>query len=114
MTETSNFPLSIPAIERKHFPRNFIRNAVCEFRFPVLFELEGQKHITDQSLTTFEEKLPPQFFRIQKSFIINKDKIKEMHRHFNSRYLFIMDDKAANRLTSGRTYHDAIRAEFGL
>ena len=58
--------------------------------------------------------LVPRFFRIQKSYIINKDRIKEMHRHFNSRYLFIMDDKSATRLTSGRTYHDAIREEFGL
>ena len=37
-----------------------------------------------------------------------------MHRHFNSRYLFTMDDKANTRLTSGRTYHDSIKAEFGL
>ena len=37
-----------------------------------------------------------------------------MHRHFNGRYLFVMDDKESTRLTSGRTYHDAIRTEFGL
>lgn len=83
-------------------------------KYVFIFTIDGQKHLTDQSLTTLEEKLPPQFYRIQKSYIINKDKIKEMHRHFNSRYLFVMDDKAGNRLTSGRTYHDAIRAEFGL
>jgi two-component system LytT family response regulator len=83
-------------------------------KYVFIYTLDGQKHLTDQSLTTLEEKLPAQFYRIQKSYIINKDKIKEMHRHFNSRYLFVMDDKAGNRLTSGRTYHDAIRAEFGL
>lgn len=76
--------------------------------------IDGQKHLTDQSLTLLEEKLPAQFYRIQKSYIINKDRIKEMHRHFNSRYLFVMDDKANSRLTSGRTYHDTIKAEFGL
>ncbi len=76
--------------------------------------IEGQKHLTDQSLTALEEKLPSEFYRIQKSYIINKDRIKEMHRHFNSRYLFTMDDKANTRLTSGRTYHDSIKAEFGL
>jgi two-component system, LytTR family, response regulator len=83
-------------------------------KYVFIYTTEGQKHITDQSLTTLEEKLPAHFYRIQKSYIINKDRIKEMHRHFNSRYLFIMDDKAGSRLTSGRTYHDAIRAEFGL
>lgn len=83
-------------------------------KYVYVFTTDGQKHLTDQSLTTLSEKLPAQFYRIQKSYIINKDKIKEMHRHFNSRYLFIMDDKAGTRLTSGRTYHDEIRSEFGL
>ncbi len=76
--------------------------------------IDGQKLLTDQSLTALEEKLPVDFYRIQKSYIINKERIKEMHRHFNSRYLFVMDDKANTRLTSGRTYHDAIKGEFGL
>jgi two-component system, LytTR family, response regulator len=83
-------------------------------KYVFIFTTEGQKHLTDQSLTALSEKLPPQFYRIQKSYIINKDKIKEMHRHFNGRFLFVMDDKAATRLTSGRTYHDTIRSEFGL
>jgi two-component system LytT family response regulator len=83
-------------------------------KYVFIFTIDGQKHLTDQSLTALEEKLPASFYRIQKSYIINKDRIKEMHRHFNSRYLFVMDDKTGSRLTSGRTYHDAIRAEFGL
>lgn len=83
-------------------------------KYVFIFTSDGQKHLTDQSLTTLSTKLPPQFFRIQKSYIINKDKIREMHRHFNGRYLFVMDDKDSTRLTSGRTYHDAIRDEFGL
>jgi two-component system LytT family response regulator len=79
-----------------------------------IYTMEGQKHLTDQTLSALAEKLPPQFFRIQKSYLINKEKIKEMHRHFNGRYLFIMDDKANTRITSGRTYYEDIRAEFGL
>jgi two-component system LytT family response regulator len=83
-------------------------------KYVFVFTADGRKHLTDQSLALLSEKLPHQFYRIQKSYIINKERIKEMHRHFNSRYLFIMDDRAGTRLTSGRTFHDAIRAEFGL
>lgn len=83
-------------------------------KYVYIYTADGQKHLTDQSLSQLQEKLPGQFFRIQKSYIINKDRIREMHRHFNSRYLFVMDDKAGTRLTSGRTYHDEIRTEFGL
>ena len=83
-------------------------------KYVFVFTTDGQKHLTDQSLTNMMEKLPPEFYRIQKSYIINKNRIKEMHRHFHGRFLFILDDKAGTRLTSGRTYHDAIKAEFGL
>jgi len=74
----------------------------------------GQKYLTDQTLSSLEEKLPSQFYRIQKSYIINRDKIKEMHRHFNSRFLFVMDNKEETRLTSGRTYYDPIKTDFNL
>ncbi|MES1218937.1 MAG: response regulator [Bacteroidota bacterium] len=83
-------------------------------KYVFVFTENGQKYITDQTLAALEEKLPSQFYRIQKSYIINRDKIREMHRHFNSRYLFIMENKESTRLTSGRTYHDLIKADFDL
>ena len=86
----------------------------AEDKYVFVYTLDGQKYLTDQSLSALSEKLPSQFYRIQKSYIINKEKIKEMHRHFNGRYLFIMEDKLGTRLTSGRTYHEEIKAEFGL
>jgi two-component system LytT family response regulator len=83
-------------------------------KYICVFTIDGQKFLTDQSLTVLAEKLPPAFCRIHRSYIINKDKIREMHRHFSGRYLFIMDDKPGTRLTSGRTYQDVFKTEFGL
>jgi two-component system, LytTR family, response regulator len=83
-------------------------------KYVFVYTSDGQKHLTDQSLSSLSEKLPLQFCRIQKSYIINKEKIREMHRHFNGRYLFIMEDKTGTRLTSGRTYHEELKAGFGL
>jgi two-component system LytT family response regulator len=83
-------------------------------KYVFVFTTDGQKHLTDQTLSILENKLPPGFYRIQKSYIINKERIREMHKHFNGRFLFIMDDKSGTRLTSGRTYYDQIKAEFGL
>lgn len=83
-------------------------------KYVFIHTIDGQKHLTDQTLTLLEEKLPSQFFRIQKSYIINKDRIKEMHKHFNGRFLFIMDDKEGTRVSSGRTYGDLIKKEFGF
>lgn len=86
----------------------------AEDKYVFVHMIDGAKHLTDQSLSLLEEKLPPQFFRIQKSYIINKERIREMHKHFNGRFLFSMDDKQATQLNSGRTYHEAIKKEFGL
>jgi len=83
-------------------------------KYVYVFTIDGQKYLTDHSLTALEEKLPSPFCRIHRSYIINKERIKEMHRHFSGRYLFIMEDKPATRLTSGRTYSDIFRSEFGL
>jgi len=83
-------------------------------KYVCVFTTDGQKFLTDHSLTTLAERLPSIFCRIHRSYIINKERIREMHRHFSGRYLFIMDDKAATRITSGRTYQDIFRAEFGL
>jgi two-component system, LytTR family, response regulator len=83
-------------------------------KYVFVFTIDGHKYLTDQSLTTLSTKLPSQFYRIQKSYILNRDKIREMHRHFNGRYLFIMEDKAGTRLTSGRTYYENIRTDFDL
>ena len=83
-------------------------------KYVYIHTIDGQKHLTDQSLALLEEKLPIQFYRVQKSFIINKDRIKEMHRHFNGRFLFTMDDKSATKISSGRTYYEQIKAEFDL
>jgi len=35
--------LAVPACARQHFSQNFIKTAVCEFRFPTLHEIDGPK-----------------------------------------------------------------------
>ena len=83
-------------------------------KYVFAYTADGQKYLTDQSLAALSDKLPAEFYRIQKSYIINKEKIREMHRHLNGRFLFVMDDKAGTRLTSGRTYYDEIKSQFDL
>jgi len=83
-------------------------------KYVFVFTNDGQKHLTDQTLSYLEGILPEYFLRVQKSFIINRDLIKEMHKHFNGRYLFVMNDKNLSRITSGRTYTDLIKSTFTL
>jgi two-component system LytT family response regulator len=79
-----------------------------------IFTVDAVKYLTDLPLNKLIETLPPEFVRIQKSFIINKNKIKELNKFFNGRFIFVMNDKAASKIKSGLTFHDGIKAEFGL
>ena len=79
-----------------------------------VFMEDGQKYLTDQTLSALEVKLPSQFLRVQKSYIINKDKIKEVHKHFNGRFVLSMDDKERNRITTGLTYNEVVKIALGL
>ncbi|WP_298193726.1 TIGR04255 family protein [Metallibacterium sp.] len=36
-------PLNVPAVASAHYSRNLIRNAVCELRFPTIFEIEDPR-----------------------------------------------------------------------
>ena len=65
-----------------------------------------KKHLYDQSLNYLEKQLPSNFVRIQRSLILNKDYILEVHKYFNSRYAFKMKDKKSTQLNSGRSYKD--------
>jgi uncharacterized protein (TIGR04255 family) len=35
--------LSVPQVAREHYARNFIRQAVCELRFPTIFEIDDKR-----------------------------------------------------------------------
>lgn len=75
---------------------------------------ESKKHLTDTSLTEFEESLPGNFLRVQKSFIVNKDYVAEMHKYFGNRFIISLNDKDKTKITTGITFVNKIREEFHL
>jgi two-component system LytT family response regulator len=83
-------------------------------KYVEMITVEGKKYLTDHTLNELMQRLPDNFIRVQKSFIINKDKIREVHKHFNGRFVMVMDDREGSRLISGLTYYEAIKREFGL
>ena len=79
-----------------------------------LFTTEGKKYLVDQTLTHLSQKLPPAFLRVQKSYIVNKEKIREIYKHFNGRFVLVMDDPKQSRITTGLTFYDTVRSELGI
>ena len=83
-------------------------------KYVELFTTDGRKYLTDYTLTELLQRLPPNFIRVQKSFIVNKEKIREVQKHFNSRFVIFMDNQQQSRILSGLTFYESIKVELGL
>lgn len=79
-----------------------------------LFTDSGKEYVSDLNLMELEQKLPENFLRVQKSSIVNKDKIKEIQRYFNNRLIITLNDKNFTKITTGTNYINQIREGLGL
>jgi two-component system LytT family response regulator len=64
----------------------------------------GRKsHLLRETMGDMESKLDPEkFIRIHRSAIVNLDRVKEMHAHFNGEYLVILQDGTELKLSRSR------------
>lgn len=81
----------------------------AEDKYVFLSTTDGQKYLTNYTLTTLNEKLPDTFVRISRSAMVNRHKISEVHRHFDGKFVLTIHDKKGTKLTTGSTYSDAVR-----
>jgi two-component system LytT family response regulator len=64
----------------------------------------GRKtHLLRESMNELEAKLDPEkFLRIHRSSIVNLDRVKELHAHFNGDYVVILQDGTELKLSRSR------------
>ena len=67
----------------------------------------GRKaHLLREKMHDLEGQLDPaKFVRIRRSTIVNLDRIKEMHPHFNGDYIVVLEDGRQLRLSRTRREH---------
>ena len=71
-------------------------------------------YLTDLTLKTLEEKLPANFVRIQRAFIVNKNFVIELNKQFGGKYVIVMNDKDRTRILSGNSYRKNLITHFDL
>jgi two-component system, LytTR family, response regulator len=70
-------------------------------------------HLTERH--DLEAQLDPKkFVRIHRSIIVNLDRIKEMHPHFNGDYVVVLDDGSQLKLSRSRREHLEARLQRGF
>ena len=74
---------------------------------------EGEKLI-EYSLTSLGHRLPDGFIRVHRSFIVNKLKIREIHKYFKGTFLLVMDDVKSSKIKTAYSYSETIRTKLLL
>ena len=75
---------------------------------------EGKEHLIDFTLTELETKLPSQFSRLHRAYIINTEKIKVIKKYFDGRFVIAMDDKVNSEIISGSSYTQKVKKLFEI
>jgi two-component system LytT family response regulator len=81
-------------------------------KYSFVHTANGQKLFCDHMLAVLEEKLSEDFIRVQKSFIVNKEKIVEIHKYSNNRYTIVLNNKDFTRIVTGPSYFNIIKEAF--
>jgi two-component system LytT family response regulator len=76
--------------------------------------MDDQELLVDFTLTHLEEKLPDNFIRVHRGHIINKDKVKEVQRYFDGRYVLVLNDNKNTKIISGASYAKEIKSLIDL
>ncbi len=74
---------------------------------------EGE-NLVDYPLGYLQERLPEQFLRVHRGFIINKLKIREIHKYFKGTYILVMNDSKSSKIKSAYSYSEEIRVKLLL
>lgn len=86
----------------------------AEDKYVFLYTKSDQKHLTDYTLTSLQDRLPDDFLRIHRALIINRSHIKEIRKGFNGSFTFVLGGKEEVRLRSGRSYAEQIREALDI
>jgi len=86
----------------------------AEDKYVFLHTLDGNKSLTDFTISALEEKLPDQFVKINRSTIIHTDLIKEIRKGFSGTFYFIMNDVNNTKLSSSRSHSAGLKELFEI
>ena len=82
--------------------------------FSYLIDEKGQKLICDYSLLQLEERLPSQFMRVHRKYIINSQRISKISPYLKGRYQIIFDTTEVSGIISSSSYKSAIKTLIKL
>ena len=81
----------------------------AEEKYVTIHVKDAKTHLCDFPLKNLEDKLGDKFLRIHRSLLVNVTKVREIDKHFGSRFVVKMDDSSQTKLITGRNYCEQVR-----
>lgn len=78
----------------------------------VVVHTKSEEQIIEYPLNYLESRLPSEFVRIHRGLIVNKLKIREIHKYFKGTFVLVMNDAKGSKLKSAYSYSDIIKARL--
>jgi two-component system LytT family response regulator len=76
----------------------------AEDKMTALYTTDEKKYLVTMSLSQLEERLPPEFMRLNRSCIVNEHEINEIRKSFNGKLVFEMNTVDKMKITTGSSY----------
>lgn len=110
-TSFSSYPNSIPI--RLGDRVVFVKIKEISFfkakdKYVEIYTLSGKSYLCDLSLNYLELKLPSYFLRVQRSYIINSNRILEIRKYSLGRYILLLNDLPGSKIKTGKNYSKVI------
>ena len=80
-------------------------------KYVLIHEREGQRLI-EYSLSWLEHRLPPVFVRVHRGYIVNKLKIREIHKFLKGTFVIVMDDAERTAIKTAWSYSETVKARL--
>jgi two-component system LytT family response regulator len=80
----------------------------------VCIHTHDEEKLIEYPLSYLEDRLPPEFIRVHRSFIINKFKILEIQKYFKGSFILMMTDAKNSKIKCAVSYNDAIKNKLLL
>ncbi len=75
---------------------------------------DGKQYLSEMTIKKLTEKLPESFCQIHRGIIVNRDRIKEYRKYFRGKYILVLDDSAATKLETGRSYAHIVKEHWAM
>ena len=76
----------------------------AEEKYVNIYTKDGKIYLSDLTLKILQDKLSDKFLRIHRSLLVNISRIREINKHYGSRFILKMDDSGQSKLMTGRNY----------